>query len=57
MVVLEASAAVSSILDAEVEDSRAQYPLCVSLEGFIILKYPLQQGGGFLMGGNKCGKV
>ena len=57
MVVLEASAAVSSILDAEVEASRAQYPLCVSLEGFIILKYPLQQGAVFLMGGNKCGKV
>ena len=47
MVVLKSSALVSSILYIKVMNSRAQYPLCVSLESFIILKYPLQQGADF----------
>ena len=47
MVVLKSSALVSSILYIKVMNSRAQYPMCVSLESFIILKYPLQQGADF----------
>lgn len=50
MVVLEVVAVVSSILDAKVMSSRAQYPLCVTLENFIVLKYPLQQGAVFYWG-------
>ena len=47
MVVLESIALVSSILYTEVVDFRAQYPLCVTLESFIILKLPLQHGADF----------
>ena len=47
MVVLESIALVSSILYIEVVDFRAQYPLCVTLESFIILKLPLQHGADF----------
>lgn len=48
MVVLEFIALVSSILYIEVVDFRAQYPQCVTLESFIILKLPLQHGGIFI---------
>lgn len=44
MVVLESSALVSSILYIEVMDFRAQYPQCVTLEGFTILKSREQRG-------------
>lgn len=44
MVVLESSALVSSILYIEVIDFRAQYPLCVTLESFTILKSRGQHG-------------
>ena len=47
MVVLESIALVSSILYIEVVDFRAQYPQCVTLESFIILKLPLQHGADF----------
>ena len=47
MVVLEFIALVSSILYIEVVDFRAQYPQCVTLESFIILKLPLQHGADF----------
>lgn len=44
MVVLKSSALVSSILYIEVMDFRAQYPLCVTLESFTILKLRGQHG-------------
>ena len=44
MVVLEFSALVSSILYIEVMDLRAQYPQCVTLESFTILKSRGQHG-------------
>lgn len=47
MVVLEFIALVLSILYIEVVDFRAQYPQCVTLESFIILKLPLQHGADF----------
>ena len=47
MVVLEFIALVSSILYIGVVDFRAQYPQCVTLESFIILKLPLQHGADF----------
>lgn len=47
MVVLEFIALVSSILYIEVVDFRAQYPQCVTLESFIILKLPFQHGADF----------